>query len=50
VTFAARLFDADGAQVACAIWGHDPNAVLSGATSAVHADPADVAGCEIRPF
>lgn len=50
VTTAARLLDDDGATVACAIWGHDPDAVLSGSVSALHSDPADFDGCEIRPF
>ena len=50
VTVAARLFDTDGVQVACAIWGHDPDAVLSGTASAVHVDPSALAGCEIASF
>jgi hypothetical protein len=50
VTLAARLLDADGATVACAIWGHDPDAVLSGDASAVNATAADYAGCQVQPF
>jgi hypothetical protein len=50
ITFAARLFDADGAQMACSIWGHDPDAVLAGAASTLHVDPAAVADCQVEPF
>jgi hypothetical protein len=50
VTTATRLFDGNGAVVACAIWGHDPAAVVSGAASFLHTSAADYAGCDVRVF
>jgi hypothetical protein len=51
LTWAARVYDADGAVLACVMWGHDPALVQGGGASAVNTESAAAyADCEIRAY